>query len=819
MTAKPRPPSLSDRLGVALVTASLMMTELLLTRIFSVTIWYHFALLAISVALFGTGIAAAWVYLRQQRIAADNTGRWLAGCSLALALSIAVVDLMLVRLAPDWFSGMFGLFTVVTLRLGLLFVVTAVPFFLGGVVVALALVRNSLYVHHIYAWDLAGAGVGCLLVIPALAVFGGPLALWSAAGLACLAAGLFTRQVAGQSRLRWVGLALATAGLLAGVGVVGQAQGLFALRKAKGIDLERFAPEFSRWNAFSMVSVLPDHGFVGWGTSPKFRGPVPEQKTLVIDMNATTTLTRFTGDFAAVPHLRFDLTGFVYRLRPVSERVAVLGAGGGKDVLTALQAGARHVSAVEINPLIVENVMRGAYRDYTGNLYGRPDVRVVNSDGRTFIEQSEQAFDIVQISMVDTSAATAAGAYALAENSLYTQEATTALVGGLRPQGMLSLSARSFPGLALGARLVSLARAGLRAHGEDPSQSIMVLRTVDGLYNILAQRGPFAPALVEATRQQALALGFVPVYLPGVDPSLLGHGRLDEDLWIEGMLEPGQTPQGVAELQASWPLDVSAPTDNRPFFFYQNRARDLWAMLGHDDPHLLGNGLSVLLRVLIIALVGAGLMVLVPGWLTRPSASKHLPREKAPTTFSWFLGYAACLGIGFLFVEIALIQRLNLYLGNPTASLVVVLAVLLLGGGLGSRFLAGRRMPRRALRWSLGLTLAYLVLVLQSGIMPWLFDATRAFGLGQRAMVAAALVAPGAVVLGSALPAGMRALAERGPAQLPWFWAVNGAMSVLGTVLATLVAIHSGFDAAGWVAVVAYAMALACVPAMTSTPE
>jgi len=791
-----------------------MMTELLLTRIFSVTIWYHFALLAISVALFGTGIAAAWVYLRQQRIAVEDTGRWLTGCSIALAVAIAVVDLMLVRLAPDWFSGMFGLFTVMTLRLGLLFVVTAVPFFLGGVVLALALVRNPLYVHHIYAWDLAGAGVGCLLVIPALAVFGGPLALWwSVTGLACLAACLFARQIVAKSRLRWVGMALATAGVLAGIAVVGQTQGLFELRKAKGIDLERFAPEFSRWNAFSMVSVLPDHGFVGWGTSPKFRGPVPEQKTLVIDMNATTTLTRFSGDFASVPHLRFDLTGFVYRLRPVSERVAVLGAGGGKDVLTALQAGARHVWAVEINPLIVEDVMRGRYREYTGNLYGRPDVEVVNHDGRTFIEQSEQAFDIIQISMVDTSAATAAGAYALAENSLYTQEATTALVGGLRPHGMLSLSARSFPGLALGARLVSLARAGLLAHGEDPSQSIVVLRTVDGLYNILAQRGPIAPALVEATRQQALALGFVPVYLPGIDPSQLPHVRLDEDTWIEQMLA-APNAGAVASLQATWPLDVSAPTDNRPFFFYQNRARDLWTILGHDDPHLLGNGLSVLLRVLLIALAGAGLMILVPGWLVRRSSSKPMSEKYASTRFSWFLGYAACLGIGFLFVEIALIQRLNLYLGNPTTSLVVVLAVLLLGGGLGSRFVAGGSVPRRALRWSLGLTLAYLLFVLQSGLLPWLFDTTRVFNLIQRALVAAALVAPGAVVLGSALPAGMRALAERAPTQLPWFWAVNGAMSVLGTVLATLVAIHCGFDAAGWVAVLAYAIALACVPAM-----
>ncbi len=801
-------PSLRLRLGIALTTAALMMTELLLTRIFSVTIWYHFALLAISVALFGSGIAAAWVYVRRQRLERANLGAWLSGCAIALAISIAVVDVVMVRLAPDWFSGMFGLFTVMTLRLGLVFVLAAVPFFLGGVVLALSLVRHPLYVHHIYAWDLFGAGVGCLLVIPALAVFGGPLALWSAAGLACLAAMLF----AGPLRRRLAG-ALATAAILVVVASIGQTQGLFALRAAKGIDLEKFPPEFARWNAFSLVSVLPDHGFVGWGTSPKFRGDVPEQKTLVIDMNATTTLTRFTGDFAEVPHLRFDLTGFVYRLRPVSDHVAVIGAGGGKDVLTALQAGARHVSAIEINPLIVEDVMRGAYRDYTGDLYNRSDVSVVNRDGRTFMEQSGEAFDMIQISMVDTSAATVAGAFALAENSLYTQEATTSLIGGLRQHGVLSLSARSFPGLSLGARLVSLGQAGLWAHGEDPATSMIVLRTVDGLYNILVQRGPIPPAIVEATRVQAQALGFVPVYLPGVDPAELPHGRFDEDRWIEATLA-ANSPAEVAAVQRTFPLDVSAPTDDRPFFFYQNRLRDVGKVLTDQNAHLLGNGLAVLLRVLVIALFGSALMIAVPWWLAKRTSSKasHPP-------MTWFLSYAAILGIGFMFVEIALIQRLNLYLGHPTMSLVVVLAILLLGGGLGSRLIAGYHTPKRALWWGLGLIIGYLVVVLQSGLLPWLFDQTRQLPLGGRAGVAAAVVAPGALALGTALPAGMRAVASQMHLQLPWFWAVNGATSVLGTVLATLTAIHGGFTAAGWVALLAYALACVCVPKMTAAAK
>ncbi len=798
-------PSLRVRLGIALTTAALMATELLLTRIFSVTIWYHFALLAISVALFGSGIAAAWVYLRRDKLAVADPGRVLGGCAIALAIAVAVLDVVMVRLAPDWFSGMFGLFTVMTLRLGLVFLLAAVPFFLGGVILAWSLVRYPMHVHHIYAWDLFGASVGCLLVIPALGLVGGPLALFGAGSLALVAAALFAGLA---KRPRRVVLAsLVTAAALGAVATVGQAQGLFALRAAKGIDLEKFPPEFARWNAFSMVSVLPDHGFVGWGTSPKFRGPVPEQKTLVIDMNATTTLTKFAGDFAKVPHLRFDLTGFVYRLRPVSDHVAVIGAGGGKDVLTALQAGARHVSAVEINPLIVHDVMRGAYRDYTGDLYGRADVSVVNRDGRTFIEQSGEAFDIIQISMVDTSAATVAGAFALAENSLYTQEATTALLGGLREHGILSLSARSFPGLSLGARLVSLGQAGLWAHGEDPSRSIIVLRTVDGLYNVLVKRGAFSPALVQATRVQATALGFVPVYLPGVDPASLEHPRFDEDRFIEATLQAADAAELVRR-QQTWPLDLAAPTDDRPFFFYQNRLGDIGSMLVDPDAHLLGNGLSVLVRVLLIALVGSGLMVLVPWWLSR--RAQATPSRQ----LMWALGYAGVLGIGFMFVEIALIQRLNLYLGHPTMSLVVVLAILLLGGGLGSRFVAGRKTPRDALWYGLGAILLYIVGVLQSGLLPWLFDLTRPYELSGRALVAALVVAPGACALGVALPAGMRAIATNMHQQLPWYWAINGATSVLGTVLATLVAIHGGFLAAGWVALAAYVAALACVPMM-----
>jgi len=795
--------SLRAGLGVLLLSMALMTTELVLTRIFSVIVWYHFAFFAISVALFGSGAAALVVHLAQQRLESRGTGRLLATGALALAASVVLVDLALLHVTPDWF-GLGAAFTELTLKLLALFLLTALPFFCGGFALAFAVLRFSRVVHRVYYQDLLGAGLGCLLVVPLLGVLGGPLALLAAAFGAIAAALLFAGS-GGERVSRGVALCAAAGGLLlVGLALTNPLTGLFRVRIAKGMPLDKLHPEFNRWNSFSMVTVLPQMGFRGWGLSPAYKGPIAKQKTLVIDMNAMTTLSRFNGSFDSVRYASFDLSAFVYRLDPGAGRVCVIGAGGGKDVLAALSSGAKHATAVEINPLIVDGVMRGKFRNFTGNLYGRKDVSVGVEDGRAFVRGHAGRYDVLQLSMVDTSAATAAGAYALTENSLYTADAFRDFLKSLRPGGMLSVASVSLPGLAVGARLASIARAALVERGGAPSRSVIVLSTPwlsakqATLYNVIVKPDGFSPAEAERALGIAQKLEFLPVYVPG--QAATPHST--EQQWIERILT-ARDGAALAWAERSWPLDVSATTDDHPFFFYQNRLRDLWHSFGAPEPsHLFGNGLVILSKVVLVSVVLVLLFLLIPFFFGRRAL------EAGAGAVGWDLAYVACLGFGFMFIEIALMLRFSLYLGHPTLTLSVVLLVLLVASALGSRMLArGGAGQSRRLRWALGALVLYTLLLAAF--------AGRVIALGPgasgltRSLVAGALIAPVGFLLGVPFPTGLRAVAERANTRIPWLWSVNSATSVLGSVLATLVALHAGISATLETGAVLYVLVLA----------
>ncbi len=800
-------------LGVLLLSMALMTTELVLTRIFSVIVWYHFAFFAISVALFGSGAAALVVHVAQRRLETWPTGRLLAGGALALSAAIVLVELVLLHMTPDWF-GTGAAFTQLTLKLVGLFLLTALPFFCGGFALALAVLRFSRVVHLVYYQDLLGAGLGCLLVIPLLGALGGPLSLLAASLAAIVASLLFAGSDGERMSRRLAAIAAAGALLLVGLAITNPLTGLFRVRVAKGMQLDRLHPEFNRWNSFSMVTVLPQMGFKGWGLSPAYKGPIAPQKTLVIDMNAMTTLTRFNGSFNSVRYASFDLSAFVYRLEPHAGNVCVIGAGGGKDVLAALASGAKHATAVEINPLIVNDVVRGQFSAFTGHLYDRPDVSVAVEDGRAFVRGHPKSYDVLQLSMVDTSAATAAGAYALTENSLYTADAFRDFLKSLEPGGMLSVSSVSLPGLFVGARLASIARAALLERGADPSRSVIVLSTpwlsnkAATLYNVVVRPDGFKPA--EADRALALAheLQFSPVYVPGHVPPL--HGV--EQRYVARILTT-QDSAALAATERAWPLDVSATTDDHPFFFYENRLRDLWHSLSAPEPsHLFGNGLVILSKVVLVSLVLVLLFLLVPFWVGR--------RELAAGHggVGWDLAYVACLGFGFMFIEIALMLRFSLYLGHPTLTLSVVLLVLLVASGLGSRTMAqGGPGQSRRLRWALSLLVLYaLLLVVGAGRVIAMRPGASELS---RALVAGALIAPLGFLLGVPFPTGLRAVAERANTRIPWLWSVNSATSVLGSVLATLVALHAGISATLAVGALLYVVVLALsfkvVPAVT----
>ncbi len=788
-------------LGVAALSACLLMIEVALTRVFSVTIWYHFAFLAISVALFGAGAASVALYLGQRRLDPSRTSRTLSIACAVLAAVIVGAELVLVQVSSRWTEALLGEVG----KLSLIFAAGAAPFVVGGFAIGLAMTRHAARAHALYAWDLLGAAVGCLAVIPAMDAVDAPRVVVATAALAGLAGVALSGGGPGPAwpRGRALGLgvaALVTAALLA-------APGAFRVRFAKGERLDALRPEFNRWNSYSMVTVLAQHEFRGWGMSPRYRGPLPEQKAVLIDLNALTMLTRFHGDLGEVTSGLYDATAFVHQVRPAPAEACVIGAGAGKDVLAALASGARHVTAIELNPLVANGVVRGAYRTYAGGLYDRPDVTLRLGDGRAALRDTPRDLDLVQLSMVDTSAATAAGAYALSENSLYTVEAFHDYLSHLRPGGLLSVSSVSLPGLAVGQRLVALARAAVLADGGAPADSVVVvsapwLALPDAvLHTVIVKRGALTADERDRARRRADELGFQLAYAPGQPPPSAGSERMMAT--ILGARDDAE----LARALASWPVDVAATTDDRPYFFYQNRLGDLWRMVApsaNTQAYPFGNGLFVLAKVLLISAVMVLACMLAPLMLRA--------REGGGTGgHAGDVGFVALLGVGFMAVEIGMVQRVTLYLGRPSDGLAVVLFVLLSAGGLGSA--AARRVltaagPARLVVALLSLV-AYLLVVSQSGLLARVFSATLTWSLGARLGVACALLAPLGALLGAALPTWLAAVARRAPDRVPWLWGVNGAASVLGSALATLVAMHAGISGALWLGVAAYAAAAA----------
>jgi len=789
-------------IGVGLLTFCLLTIEVALTRLFSVTIWYHFAFLAISVALFGTGTAALAVHLIQRRLPEEATARLLAWCALALGAVTIASTVVLLRFTPDLRSGTeLDLGSGITGELLLTFVAAAAPFLAGGFAIALVMTRFARQIHTLYAWDLFGAGLGCLAVIPALEALGAPLAL-AATSLVAALAGIAFAVGGGAASRRMLRIVPIAGVAFAAAVVLGNALGWYEVRSAKGLDLTRLQLEYNEWNSFSMVSVLPRHGFAGWAMSPAFGGKPPESKTLVIDMNAMTPLIKFDGELRQADHVMWDLSAFAHHARPrrPPARTLVIGAGGGRDVLAALVAGATRVDAVEINPLIVEDVMGDRYADYTGHLYARDDVRAVVDDGRSFVRRSpSETYDLIHLSMVDTSAATAAGAYALTENSLHTVEAFGDYLDRLRPSGLLSVSSVSMPGLAAGAGLAAIAWRALTDRGADPARCVAVVsarwikRPGSTMNNVLVKREPFDDRELDAIRASAARLEFQISHLPG-EPPPAGS-------FIARILRAPDAG-ALQRLIDGAPLDVTPATDDRPFFFYQNRLSDVGQMLSAGKPaYLFGNGLFVLAKVALIAVVAVLLFLVAPFVLARRDL-------RGGGRAGIDLLYVACLGLGFMFVEIGCLQRLTLYLGRPTHALAVVLLTLLVCGAAGSRLLGRLGSGRKRLAAAITALVALLVLMWVAGLGDRLLAATDHWSIWARVLVAVALLAPTGLLLGMPFPAGLRAVAARAGTRIPWLWSVNSATSVLGSVAAVIVAMHAGVGVVLWVGAAIYAAAL-----------
>jgi spermine/spermidine synthase len=752
------------------------MTELSLTRIFSVTMYYHFAFMAISIALFGLSASGVYVFLMRERWRDAPTDRLLAAHAIAFSVVtlLALAVLVRLRVGLNYTPANIGVMSV-------MYLMSALPFFAGGAAVSLAISRLRANVNAVYAADLLGAGAGCFLLMPALNILGAPGAIVASAFLGAGAAILFADSAAHRRRLTAAALLLA---LVAGAG-----RSAFTVSTTKGH--ENHAVLFSKWNSFSRIGVY-EQPYGAWSLSDRYTGPLPETRLMDIDSAAGTQILKFSGNLKDVCYLQYELTALGYRLfgapnvSPASPfNALVIGPGGGRDLLSALVFGASSVDGVEINPIIVNDVMRDRFREYSGGVYGHPNVHIAIEDGRSFVRRSPARYDIIQASLVDTWAATAAGAYALSENSLYTVEAFDDYLDHLTDRGVLSISRWVFDGL----RLISLAQEAGARRGWDPADRLAIVQH-DKVATFLLKKTPFTAAERKTLLDAAASLGFAVLYMPGTATPSFGDNRDD---YARLMHAPDRRA-----FYAQYPLDVTPTTDDRPFFFNTTRLRNhafvapALRLIGVRVERAVNPGAWATggLTALLVLLAISSLLIVL--FILGPLAAS----SRAALGGGWqrSLAYFACLGGAFMLIEVALLQRFVLLLGHPVYSLTVTLFSLLVGTGLGSvlsRRIGDAHVKRAAV---LACGAVAVVALLWASVLPAVVQAAIAWPLGLRIALAVALMTPAGMVMGIPLPAGVRVLSATQPQLVAWAWGMNGALSVLGAILAVFIAMNWGFS-------------------------
>ena len=756
-TASSAPP-----LAIAAVSFGTLLLELALTRLFSVVLFYHFAFLAISIALLGLGAGGVFAFIWKQRL--DALPLRPLAVKLTLASSVAIVATLEVVLhVPVSLNLSGGNF----LRLTAIYLASAVPFFFTGLLFSAVFAREPERIGQFYGADLMGGAAACLAVVPLLDLLGGPNAIVFAALAMAAAAWLW----AGDASLRRVAVALAVVYVVLIAANVLLRGRLIDIIYAKGVRRDQPWVEYSKWNAISRVEVDRQG----------------DARAIVIDADASTYI------MGADP-ARWDEQGYKKNLMSAAPAVvnvlrprgdyAIIGPGGGVDVLRALANGSKNVTAIEINPIIANDIMRGRYADYAYHLYQRPDVHLHVQDGRSFIRNSKDKYDVIQMTLVDTWASTAAGAFALSENNLYTVEAFKEYFDHLKPDGMIAITRWEFKEPREALRVVSQALEVIGTYA-GPTHVLVVS---DGSLDrdgrpvlVVVKKSPFEQSELEDVRKHVAQFANLKILYPAVESPSFKFSQPDQGAFAALIsLTPDYFPYD------EYPYNITPIRDNAPFFFFTFKTGHLFDQV--FDAKSVGIdwkvnlGVAVLFMLLVISFVAVLAFLILPLWLHAPARGvKIVP-----------LVYFIAVGLGYILVEITLIQRFVLFLGHPTYALTVVIFLMLLSSGAGSLF--ARRWITRWREVLSPLAIVVTILLIYWLVLPPLLAALVGIAFPLKLMMSFVLLAPLGFAMGMPFPTGLRALnaGANGSGSIEWAWAMNAAASVLGSVGAMVIAIHFG---------------------------
>jgi spermidine synthase len=789
--------------AVGLISAGVLAYEVLLARLFSIVQWYHFAYMVISVALLGYGASGTFLALVRDRLeprAATAFSVFAALFGIAAVACFALAErLPFNALELIWDPNQL-------LYLGALYAVLIVPFFCGAMCIGLALACFSEPVGRIYRADLLGAGIGALGILVLLFLVMPSRALELIGALGLLAAALVSIvEPGGQARLRALAYAV---GALVVAFALPPAWTALQLSPYKGLSQALRVPgaevEAERSSPLGLLSAVrsPEIPFRhAPGLSLNNLIEPAEQIGVYTDGEGLSPITAFEGELEPLAYLDFTTAALPYHLLDHPE-VLVLGAGGGAHVLLALYHDAEQIDAVELNPQLVQ-LVRGRYADFAGRLYERPDVRVHIGEARGFVAASDDRYDLIQVPLLDAFAAAAAGTVSLNASFVYTIEAFDTYLGHLEPGGYLTITRWLKLPPRDSAKLFLTALRALERRGiAEPARQLALIRSWETT-TLLVRNGPLTADDIERIRTFADERSFDLAYYPGIGANEANRfNLLQEPYFFEAAQGLIEDPAGFVD---RYKFDLTPATDDRPYFFdfFKWAALpELWTVSAQSGGALLDWGYLILTATLVQAALLSAVLGLLPLWLgtaTRRGAGR------------WRIAvYFSAIGLAFLFVEIASIQRFTLFLAQPLYAIGVVLAGFLVFAGIGSG--VAPALGQRLADWRLGaLGLAIIAIVLLAIVyilaLPPLFAALVWLPDLAKIPLSLALIAPLAFFMGMPFPLALGHLKASAPHLVPWAWAINGCASVLSAILATLLAMTFGTRVVVFIAAALYLIA------------
>ena len=792
-----RPPYLS----VALISGAALAYEILLMRLFSVIQWHHFSYMIIGLALLGYGFSGTVVSVFQRWLQAHFTYMYLASL---LSFGLVSVTSFMIAQAIPFNAEMILWDRLQVVYLLLIFLLLSLPFFFAATAICLAFMQYHGQVSRIYASDLAGAGVGSLAVIGLLFAMFPQYALLVIAVL-----GLVAFLVASMElRLKRFKGALVVLGFAA----------MLLTLAAMNLDLHlspyKSLPQTLRISGteviehdsspFGLISIV-DSTTIPLRHAPGLslastEEPLP-QLGVFTDGDNMTVITKAADDPSKLAYLDQVTSALPYHLADPAA-VLIVGAGGGTDILQALYHSTPVIDAVELNPQLIDIVGR-RYSDYNGALYQRRGVSVHAGDVRGFLSRNQKKYDLIQLSLMDAFNASASGLYALNEDYLYTVEALQLYLDHLAPGGHLALTRwiKMPPRDTL--KLFATAIDALNLQGvEKPQDRIALIRSWQ-TSTLLISNGALEDHAVEKVRKFSDARSFDVAFAAGMTPPKVSYNQLPEPWFQTGTTSLLSATRD--QYLDDYKFDLKPATDDRPYFHHFTKwssLPEIFSLRERGGMPLIEWGYVVLAMTLLVAAVLSVVLITLPlRFLSRPTDEASVTVSKTRVILYFFL-----IGVAFLFMEIAFMQKFILFLHHPLYSFAVTLTSFLVFAGLGSNLSASwsRQYRRRTiLKWSLtGIVLIGLGYAL---LLDELFVLLSSVHMFYKILLTILLVAPLALLMGMPFPLALSSLAENAQALIPWAWGINGCASVISASLATLLAIHFGFSTVIVVAVLLYA--------------